>query len=135
MNNNSQTRKAANAFTLIEIMIVVLIIGILLGIAVPNFVRAREASRAKSCIANLKALDGAYQQWMMQGNRDAMTPPPDSVETLVAAGFLKSAPECPSGGDYAPSGTYQEVAKSAYTCSTARRAQPGDPLAHVMPGN
>ena len=41
--NNKQT-----GFTLVEIMIVVLIIGILLAIAIPNFVYAREATRAKS---------------------------------------------------------------------------------------
>ena len=54
-----------SAFTLVEIMIVVLIIGILLGIAVPNFIRARETSRSKACIANLKQVDTAKEQYAM----------------------------------------------------------------------
>ena len=45
--NSIISRRKATAFTLIEIMIVVLIIGILLAIAIPNFVSARETSRAK----------------------------------------------------------------------------------------
>jgi prepilin-type N-terminal cleavage/methylation domain-containing protein len=56
-------------FTLIEIMIVVLIIGILLAIAVPNFVRARASSRLKSIVANLKQIDSAVQQWAMEQNK------------------------------------------------------------------
>lgn len=60
-----RTPQKQYAFTLIEIMIVVLIIGILLGIAVPNFARARESARAKSCIANLKLIDSAKEQYAL----------------------------------------------------------------------
>ena len=93
-------KKARHGFTLVEIMIVVLIIGILLAIAVPNFIRARESSRAKSCVANLKQIDSAKEQWAMDNNKQngatvAMT---DLVNG--AAGYIKSTPGCPSGGTY-----------------------------------
>jgi prepilin-type N-terminal cleavage/methylation domain-containing protein len=96
-------KKARHGFTLVEIMIVVLIIGILLAIAVPNFIRARESSRAKSCQSNLKQIDSAKEQYAMDKklNKD------DSVELtdLVGTdGYIKSTPSCPSGGDYTPNG-------------------------------
>ena len=46
-------------FTLVEIMIVVAIIGLLAAAAIPSFVRARENSREKMCVNNLRQLDGA----------------------------------------------------------------------------
>ena len=53
-------------FTLVEIMIVVLIIGILMAIAVPNFIKARSNSRRSTIIANLKQIDSAKEQFAME---------------------------------------------------------------------
>ena len=53
-------------FTLVEIMIVVAIIGLLAAIALPNFVRAREAANLNSIINNLRLIEGAKDQWALE---------------------------------------------------------------------
>lgn len=80
------------AFTLVEIMIVVLIIGILLAIAVPNFMQARDNSRAKSCVNNLREIADAKDQWAMdQKKSDTATP----VTGDLAPTYIKTFPLCP----------------------------------------
>lgn len=99
-------KNANRAFTLVEIMIVVLIIGILLAIAVPNFIRAREQSRAKSCSANLKQIDSAKQQWAMDkrlAGTSATVATLDAVDATGLVGpslYIKALPVCPSSGTY-----------------------------------
>jgi prepilin-type N-terminal cleavage/methylation domain-containing protein len=101
--------KKATGFTLVEIMIVVLIIGILLAIAIPNFVSARESGRARACVANLKQIDSAKQQAAIDNkiaNTDATTFTASAAGTgnyeLVGANgtYLRKAPACPSSGTY-----------------------------------
>lgn len=94
-------RKRNAGFTLIEIMIVVLIIAILLAIAIPNFLRARETSRAKSCQANMRQIETAKEQWAMD-NRKAATDTPAASElvTEYMRGTEDILPDCPSSGSY-----------------------------------
>jgi type IV pilus assembly protein PilA len=51
-------------FTLVELMVVVLIIGILVAIAIPVFNAASASARRSACQANLRTLDGATEQWV-----------------------------------------------------------------------
>lgn len=119
----NRIRKSRQGFTLIEIMIVVLIIGILLAIAVPNFVQARDSSRARSCVSNLKQIDAAKQQWAMDNRQ-----PGDAAvaEGDIMPDYIKAAafPTCPSSGDYTI-GTVDEDP----TCSLADTVDPP----HVLP--
>src|SRR4028119_446870 len=94
--------RKTKGFTLVEIMIVVLIIGILMASAVPNFIKARENSRKNTCIANLKQIDSAKEQWAMDLKK-ADTDTPTIAELTGTAGYLKgpvTGPTCPSDGTY-----------------------------------
>ncbi len=92
---------ARRGFTLIEIMIVVLIIGILLAIALPGFVQARETTRTKACIENLTKIQTAQTQYGMDHMLAPHASVPGGLPTLTGAGgYLKNTPACPSGGSY-----------------------------------
>ena len=89
-------------FTLVEIMIVVLIIAILLAIAVPNFLRSRELSRATTCQANLRQMDTAKEHWGMENGKGSSDTPtiPEIVTEYMRARYEDQLPSCPSGGAY-----------------------------------
>jgi prepilin-type N-terminal cleavage/methylation domain-containing protein len=90
----------SKGFTLIEIMIVVLIIGILLAVAVPSFLKARETSRAKSCVSNLKQIESAKEQWAMDNRKTGADTPTANDLWGGTDPYIKQQPICPSGGTY-----------------------------------
>jgi prepilin-type N-terminal cleavage/methylation domain-containing protein len=88
-------------FTLVEIMIVVLIIGILLAIAVPNFITARANSRAQTIIGNLKQLESAKEQWAMDKGKTSVDDPGSGSGSELVPEFMKQWPTGPVTGTYA----------------------------------
>jgi prepilin-type N-terminal cleavage/methylation domain-containing protein len=88
-----------SAFTLVEIMIVVAIIGLLAAIAIPNFIKAREASQKNACIANLKQIDGAKNTWALE-NKKVNSDVALSTELYGATLYIRDEPTCPAGFVY-----------------------------------
>ncbi len=91
--------KSTSAFTLIEIMIVVAIIGMLAAIAVPNLLKAISEARQKVCIANLRQIEGAKMRWALAQQKDASATPTDADLFGINAP-IRDKPQCPSGGTY-----------------------------------
>lgn len=69
-------------FTLIELLVVVLIIGILASIALPQYFRAVERSRASEVLALFGTIGGAQQRYMLQ--HDTYTTDFDSLDLEFA---------------------------------------------------
>ena len=64
--SNSQRQ---NAFTLVEIMIVVAIIALLAAIAVPGVLRARKRSQASRVVNDLRLIDSAVDQYAIENSK------------------------------------------------------------------
>lgn len=105
-------------FTLVELMIVIVIIGILVAVAVPIYKSVTKSARSKACSSNLATLNGQANSFMMSGNDgDAIVLNSDAESFLLKqtdAGTNDSAntnaeyvkllqdpnPKCGAGGTY-----------------------------------
>ena len=79
-----------SGFTLIELMVVMLIIGVLMTIAVPNYIAAVKAAKESVLKEDLHVMRNAIDSYTMDKQKA-----PQSLQDLVDAGYLKASPSDP----------------------------------------
>jgi len=85
-----RNRKNEAGFTLMELMIVMMIIGVLTTLAIPSFVGAIRNAKEAVLKEDLRVMRSAIDSYTMDKQKA-----PQSLEDLVQEGYLKVIPEDP----------------------------------------
>lgn len=114
--------KNDKGFTLIELMVVVIIIGILAAVAIPQFVGQTDKAKEKAAKADLKMIGNALEMYYNENNDY-----PSALSGL-SPDYLKKVPsKSPWNTDY----DYTKNSRTSFTLSVANSAgtnlyYPGD---------
>lgn len=85
-------RTTRRAFSLIELVIVVVIIGIIAAIAVPNLLSAVDRGKQKRTMADLRTLGTACEQYAIDNNVYPMASAMGALEVFLEPRYIRSAP-------------------------------------------
>ena len=101
--------KQPEGFTLVELMIVVVILGIISGIGIQQYGRIQEQARRSAHEANKRVIRSAAQLWVMTTSEDVADSEASvkNVEDLVDAGYLDAYPKDPWKPDDPESQIYE----------------------------
>jgi len=83
-------RRREGGFTLLELMVVMVIIGILAAIAIPSFTKNVQRAREAVLREDLHTMRSAIDSYTIDKQKA-----PQTLDDLVQAGYLKKLPEDP----------------------------------------
>lgn len=105
-------------FTIMELLIVIVIIGILIAIAVPAYQNFRERAQLTACQANRRTVKSAWGLWVADGNTPPVAGMTNAQTVAALTPYMGTFPTCPVA-----LGVYSITdASGAVHCSTAAHA-------------
>ncbi len=108
--------KKEEGFTLVELMVVVVILGILVAIGMAMFGDVADDAAINANDANLRTIDGTIHVFRAGENSY-----PADIAALVSEGYLQEIPDCPDTDDteaYAITDGGTSDARAVYTGSS-----------------
>src|SRR6202020_1464909 len=121
---NPARRRSESGFTLIELMVVMLIIGVLMAIAVPNYVAAVKAAKESVLKEDLHVMRNAIDSYTMEKQKG-----PESLQDLVESGCLLYAEEINN-----PGSIHHKNANTAGAASIAASSDPAVQRKAILDG-
>jgi len=100
--------RKSKGFTLIELVVVIAILGILAGIAIPRFMDAQATARGSKIVADMRTLESALTMYMINNtitvNNGDENDGKYDVSILKNANYIATVPKVPSGNAIFPNG-------------------------------
>lgn len=93
-----RNRAREDGFTLVELMVVIVIIGLLATVVVINVLPAQDTARTKKAEADIALLEQAAEMYRL--NKFDYPATGDGLQALVTEGYVKRLPDDPWGNPY-----------------------------------
>ena len=91
-------KRQEEGFTLVELMVVIVIIGLLATVVVINVLPAQDTARMRKAEADISLLEQAAEMYRL--NKLEYPASGEGLQALVDAGFVKRLPDDPWGNPY-----------------------------------
>ncbi len=103
--------KSTQGFTLLEVMVVIVIIGMMLSVVVPNLMGSQETAKLQKTVQDITALENSLSMYKLDNNNypsteqglEALTDQTD-IEPIPRrfpeGGYVKRLPKDPWGNEY-----------------------------------